>query len=147
MAAISGKNEGAGPHKSTNPQETQVIHKTQRSPEELGELMLEEFLDESIPDLVEQLLQVHHDQSREWPALSTRPSTVRMREMLGSIAAECFDAFRPHRVDIPKAMKGLEDVMRAPCDVIPVEQYIAAVTHRLLSYELERQVTQVKEAA
>ena len=44
-------------------------------------------------------------------------------------------------------MQGLEEVMRAPSGYMPVEQFIAAVCHRLLSYECERVANQTEGEA
>ena len=115
--------------------------------EELGAMMLEEFLETPASDLVECLIQVHTNDSPEKRAVNGAPSTKRMRKMLDAVATDHLDTLRPNKLDLPKAMQGLEEVMRAPSGYMPVEQFIAAVCHRLLSYECERVANQTEGEA
>lgn len=114
------------------------------TPEELGEMMLEEFLETPTSDLVECLIQVHTDDSPEKRAVNGATSTKRMRKMLDAVAADHLDTLRPNKLNLPAAIEGLADVMRAPCGYMPIEVYLAAVLHRLLSFELDRTTNQTK---
>jgi hypothetical protein len=125
---------------------THVPQLTRRTDEDLGESMAEELLELPDEDLVELLLQVHHEETQRRQPLRMRPALARAQNALGSIAADCLDTYRLERVDIPKALKGLEEVMRAPIGVFHVEVFMAAAAHRLLSYALKRNSTQTEGA-
>lgn len=120
---------------------------SKRTPEELGEMMLEELLEESADSLVELMLQTYYEQTQKRQPISVSPAVMRTRKQLGTVAADCLDTYRPESVDIPKALLGLEEVMRAPIGVLTVEVFMAAVAHRLLSIGLEQSVNQTQRAA
>ena len=145
MTAISGNSEDRGPHKSTNQLLGEPMNQRPRPTlEELGELMFQDFLWDSAAELSDGLIALYFDELKKRPALRVSPRLQALRNQLVAVQEGPLNTVQPGKLDIPKAIKDLEGVMRAPIEGVPVEQSIAAVVHRLLTYELEHPAEQTE---